>query len=260
MLIFTTDKPRLQQHFEKDKVLFSYHLGDLDDFYFPYCQWGVDYKDRARIEEAILIYTGCEIPSVIAFGLSERFEGLLEQMLPLLPPKFFCHFQEQSRSLFQSSYKEDSLGTHHKMKLNRLQPVIKSAYNSSIIRLDESHLAPLETLYTSAYPGNYFTERMLLTGKYFGYIEDEKILSVSGVHVDSDKYKIAVLGNIVTDIEHRGKGLGTAVTSKLVEELVAEDKMVCLNVKEDNVPAIASYTKLGFEKTHEYEEAAFRLI
>ena len=43
MLVFTTNKERLSEHFQKDPVLFAYHLGDLDDFYFKDCQWGATY-------------------------------------------------------------------------------------------------------------------------------------------------------------------------------------------------------------------------
>ncbi len=257
MLIFSFDKHRLKRHFEKDKVLFSYHLGDLDDFYFNDCQWAVDYPDRAKIEEVILVYTGCELPTVLAFGMTERFAELLNQMLPLLPIKFYCHFKEKHRDLFLQNYKETKLGTHFKMKLEKLNQV--SVDSSKIIQLDMSQLDMLRQLYKDAYPQNYFTERMIQTGKYYGYFDNGKIVSVSGVHVDSDKYQIAVLGNITTAKDYRGKGISTMVTSRLLEELTSENKTICLNVKADNKPAIASYTKLGFVKVHEYEEALFAI-
>ncbi len=258
MLIFSTDKHRLKRHFEKDKVLFSYHLGDLDDFYFPQCQWAVDYPDRAKIEEAILVYTGCEVPSVLAFGLTDRFEELLNQMLPLLPQKFYCHFQEKDRKMFLESYSETKLGTHIKMKLENFQKV-DSDNSLDIKQLDMSHLEILKQLYQEAYQNNYFIERMLQTGKYYGCFDKDKIIAVSGVHVDSDEYKIAVLGNITTAVDYRGKGIATKVTSRLLDDLTVNDKTVCLNVKADNEPAIASYRKLGFVKVHEYEEALMRL-
>lgn len=258
MLIFSFDKHRLKRHFEKDKVLFSYHLGDLDDFYFENCQWAVDYPDRAKIEEVILVYTGCELPTVLAFGLTERFTELLKQMLPLLPMKFYSHFQEKYRDLFLQNYSEKKLGTHFKMKLEKFKKPV-SVDSSKIIQLDMSHLDMLRQLYKDAYSQNYFTKRMLETGKYYGYFDNNKIVSVSGVHVDSDEYKISVLGNITTAEKFRSKGISTQVTSRLLDDLTADNKTVCLNVKADNKPAIASYTKLGFVKVHEYEEALFEL-
>ncbi len=258
MLIFSFDKHRLKRHFEKDKVLFSYHLGDLDDFYFDNCQWAVDYHNKAKIEEVILVYTGCELPTVLTFGLTERFAELLNQMLPLLPIKFYCHFQEKCRNMFLENYSETKLGTHFKMKLEKLKKPVSSD-SSKIIQLDMWHLDMLRQLYKDAYPQNYFTKRMIETGKYYGYFDNDKVVSVSGVHVDSDEYQIAVLGNITTAKDYRDKGISTMVTSRLLEELTSENKTVCLNVKADNKPAIASYTKLGFVKVCEYEEALFEL-
>jgi len=258
MLIFSTDKQRLKRHFEKDKVLFSYHLGDLDEFYYPHCQFAVDYGDKSKIEDSILVYTGGEVPAVLAFGFTDLFDDLLKQMLPLLPNKFFCHFKEKQRSIFLTTYKETNLGTHHKMKLESFQKVSNNN-NFDIRRLDSTHFSLLKKLYSIAYPNNYFIERMLESGKYYGCFDNDKIVSVSGVHVDSLEYKISVLGNITTDKEYRGKGISTIVTSRLLENLIADDKTVCLNVKADNHAAITSYTKLGFVKVHEYEEALFEL-
>jgi len=258
MFIYSTDRARLRRHFQKDPVLFSYHIGDLDDFYFPHCQWAVVYEEqRARIEETILIYIGCETPTVMAFGLTERFAPFLNEIVEILPPKFYCHFMVDSRATFGRHYRETPLGTHLKMKLIDAVDFAPSPNDSNVRRLDPSHESELKQLYDRAYPGHYFTARMLEAGKYFGYIEDHRIVAVAGVHVDSDQYKIAVLGNITTDPEYRGRGLGRIVTTRLVSELAHEGKLVCLNVKADNDHAIRLYERLGFTKIHEYEEALF---
>jgi len=259
MLIFSTDKTRLQKHFEKDKVKFCYHLGDLDDFYFKYCQWAVDYADRARIEECILIYSGGEIPGVLAFGMSERFENLLNEILFLLPQKFYGHYTKEYRDILLKMYNEKPLGLFYRFKLkNIIKPTIKS--NSiKITRLNISHENALKKLYQTAYPQSYFTPRMLETNKYLGHFDNEKLVGVSGVHVDSGEYGIAVLGNIAIHPDYRNRGLATKLTASLVEELVNEGKLVCLNVRSDNKEAIAVYTKLGFVKVFEYNEALFEL-
>lgn len=256
MLIFSDDKPRLQRHFEKDKVLFSYHLGDLDDFYFPYCQWGVDYHERARIEEVILVYTGGEVPSVLAFGVSKRFQHLLEEMLPLLPPTFYAHFHAEYRELFKSLNNEKPLGTHLKMKLTNYNPT-ENADNNDIIRLDQSHVEQLFTLYKAAYPDNYFNNRMLETNHYYGIIQKNQLIAVTGVHAYSEEYQIAVLGNICVHPDFRGSNLSYRLIAHQLEQLQSTEKTICLNVKADNQAAIKTYQKLGFEPVHQYEEAFF---
>ena len=257
MLIFTTNKKWLRRHFEKDRVLFGYHLGDLDDFYFNDCQWAACFNEKGRIDETILIYTALAIPTVLAFGLGRRFKDLLAETLDLLPERFHCHYQADSRALLQTRYQERHLGTHIKMKLQEFRRPDSLPKQGEIVRLGEADEKELAELYQAAYPENYFTARMLQTGKYFGYRIDDRIVAVSGVHVLSDKDDIAILGNIATTVEHRGNGYGTAVTARLVAELVEEDKQVGLNVKADNKSAISCYRKLGFVEVHQYLEGLF---
>lgn len=260
-MIFTQNKMRLLRHFRKDPVLFAYHMGDLDDFYFPDCLWPTSFGAKQGIDDVLLVYSGCETPSLLAFGLTERFESLLREYLPMAPYRFFCHFQERYRGIFAEFADEHPLGTHLKMKLQdeRFSECGLSDTDEEIIQLRESHLEQLRELYAAAYPDNYFVPRMLQTGHYLGILEGERLVAVAGVHVASDEHKIAVLGNVTTHPDHRGRGLATRVTHALTSRLVSEGKEVCLNVKADNTPAITCYEKIGFERVHTYEEALFTL-
>lgn len=259
MLVFSNDKDRLLRHFSINKVLFAYHIGDLDDFYFPHCQWAVSYHhERARIEETILTYSGGDVPSVLAFGLTDNFNKLLDDLIDLLPDKFYSHFFENSRDVFLKRYKEEQLGTFSKMKLEKFMLASDNS-GFDIVRLDESHTESLKNFYKSSYPENYFTSRMIESKMYFGALDKNEIISVSGVHVYSEEYKIAVLGNIATAESHRGKGIATAVTSHLLKELKDKVNLICLNVKSDNQPAIKCYENIGFKKQLEYQESFFEL-
>ena len=276
MLIFTSDKKRLLRHFRNDPVLFAYHAGDLDEFFFRDCLWPAVFDVRGDLDDVLLTYTGGDTPVLLAFGLSDRFDDLLREYLPIAPKKFFCHFQKQQLAMLREFARETPLGTHLKMKLDEARfaelrgkvgqnpsAVLPSTRRDdgrrSIIRLDSSHESQLRALYAAAYPDSYFTPRMLETGKFFGTPDKGAIVAVAGVHVVSHEHQIAALGNIATHPDYRGRGLATLVTHRLVDELVSEGKMVCLNVKADNAPAIACYKKLGFVPVHEYEEAEFEL-
>ena len=257
IMVFTTDKNLLYRHFEKDPVLFGYHIGDLDDFYFDDCRWASNLDGRGEISESILIYDGLAVPTVLAFGIGHGLNDLLEELLPVLPDRFYCHFQRDYRPILLGRFTEESLGTHHKMKLVSSPGHRDNALGDRIVRLDLSNSEELKNLYNRSYPGNYFDVRLLKTGKYFGYFDGGRIVAASGIHVYSGEYNIAVLGNIVTDPDYRNRGLATAVTSRLVDELVSEGRLVTLNVGAANHPAIECYRKLGFEKIHEYEESIF---
>lgn len=241
-------------------MLYAYHIGDLDDFYFENCQWAVKYGEGPFIKETVLIYYGLETPSVIAFGRTELFGSLLESLLDILPGKFFGHYQKPSADIFKQRYVEQSLGTHLKMRLDHPERLSEySVDDPSIVRLEGSQESAIRELYAKSYPGNYFDPHMLATGKYVGWFESGRLVAVAGVHANSDEYEIAVLGNITTDPGFRGKRLATRLTGVLCRELIDEKKLVCLNVKSDNGPAIRCYENLGFVKVHEYEEGFFEL-
>ena len=53
--------------------------------------------------------------------------------------------------------------------------------------------------------------------------------------------RLAVVGNVLTHSDHRGRGYAKAVTSAVTAELLRFCDQVVLNVRSDNPPAIAAY-------------------
>lgn len=259
MLIFTHDKVRLEEHFRRDPVMFAYHLGDLDDFLFDRCQWGATYHKSTRIDECILIYRAPFGSAVLAFGLSDRFPASLEQAVGLLPDPFFGHFFADYRPILHRVFQEERLSTSARMKLERFVPHHDDSDLSSIRRLVPDDWLALTEFYHEAFPDSYFEPRMLETGKYFGWIDRRQIAAVAGVHVYSPQYRVAALGNIATHPGYRGRGIATRLTSRLTAELSSEGLLVCLNVADNNLPALRCYDKLGFVRAFFFEESRFSL-
>ncbi|MEZ5360617.1 MAG: GNAT family N-acetyltransferase [Candidatus Zixiibacteriota bacterium] len=251
----TTDKAGLYRHFQKNPVLYSYLIGDLDDFYFPLCTWPVIENEEGDIEDAVLLYNNPRFVCVQAFGQTDRFEQLLTETLPHLPDRFYCHYLKPYRDLFRQSFEEKPLSTHIKMKLKNFTP--HHSEDENLRRLSMDDFDAIIDLYEAAYPDRYFDERLLATGKFFGISAGPAIIAVAGVHVYSKEYDIAVLGSIATHPDYRGRGLATRVTSRLIQELQQSVGLIALNVQHHNVPAIRCYEKLGFIKHCEYEEALF---
>ena len=259
MLIFTYDKLRLEEHFRRDPVLFAYHLGDLDDFSFERCQWGATYYKSTRIDECVLIYNAPFGSTVLAFGLSERLGGLLEEGVELLPARFFGHFFAEHRPIFERVYREERFGRSVRMKLEEFRRHHADADAASIRRLGSDDLLDLGRFYREAFPDSYFDERMVETGKYFGWMEEGRLAAAAGVHVYSPQYRVAAIGNVATHPEYRGRGIATRLCSRLTEELAGERLLVCLNVASTNAPAIRCYEKLGFVPAFSFEESRFEL-
>ena len=77
---------------------------------------------------------------------------------------------------------------------------------------------------------------------------------MGGIHVVSEEYDVAVIGNLVTHSDYRGQGLATIVTTRLVEELFEEVSLLALNVGRDNEPAVHLYNNLGFQSNNVFYE------
>jgi ribosomal protein S18 acetylase RimI-like enzyme len=244
----------------RNPFLHLYTIGDLDDFFWPYTTWYA-LRDGGQIHQLVLLYTGQPLPVILALAEppAAAMCELLRGLLPRLPRRFYAHLTEHLAPVFAGDYRIQPHGAFRKMGL--IKPAcVDRLVGAETVGLSDTDLAEVQALYDAAYPGNWFMPRMLQTGFYFGIRRGAALVSVAGVHVVSQRYKVATLGNIATRPEVRGKGLATAATSRLCQELLrAGINHVGLNVKADNRAAIACYEKIGFEWIADYGEYSFEL-
>ena len=92
-----------------------------------------------------------------------------------------------------------------------------------------------------------FYSRQLEHATFFGIRMEDDLVSVAGTHVVSEALSVGAVGNVYTRADRRGRGLGTRVTAAVVAQLMAMGlQTIVLNVSMENLPAQASYRKLGF--------------
>lgn len=255
-----TDKSIIEHSLRKNTPLNIYQLGDLDDFFWKYTTWYGD--DEQNPQNIILLYSGVNPPTMIALTNADinGMNALLKNVKQHLPEKFYCHLTPGLINVFSENEIIEDLGLHYKMTLKELNTDIKIDENK-IRQLTPDDYEVIKSFYSVSYPGNWFDKRMLETGMYYGYFENDEngsLLGIAGIHVYSPEYKIAALGNITTHPKHRGKGISTQVTYKLCSELLKKVEHIGLNVMPDNEAAIKCYKKIGFEVTAEYEEYFLR--
>ena len=253
--IFVHDKAELEAFLLKHREVNFYHLGDLDDFFWPYTAWYA-LKEAGEIAAVFLLFTALEIPILLGIDNDNesQMQALLESMLSLLPHSFYALLSPGLETILSGAYHVEPHGEHTMMLLenaDNLAPVdILTSRQLTIADIDE-----LNALYQASYPGHWFTARMLETGQYYGIAaENGDLASVAGVHVYATGYKIAALGNIVTHTAHRGQGLGTAVTAAVCNNLLKTVDLIGLTVQSENKAAIHMYEKMGFRKVAPYYE------
>ncbi len=248
------DKQTIETFLRENTFHHLYPIGDLDDFFWPYTTWYALTNGHSIVQLALL-YTAMELP--ILLGITEQSSAemieLLRSLVHLLPKRFYVHLHSDVAPSLSENYHLQSHGTHYQMALQDISRLNKID-TSSVVALTSADSADLEKLYSLSYPGNWFDPRMLETGYYYGMRRDSTLLSVAGVHVYSQHYKVAALGNIATHPEMRGQGLAMKVCAGLCQALAQSVDHIGLNVKTDNHAAISCYTRVGFERIAVYEE------
>lgn len=252
------DPAQIAEFLCRDKGLYLYSLGDIDPFFWPQTVW-YGWEDQHGLQALVLVYLGQSLPTVLAFGpQSPAMLALLESLISLLPSRFYLHLSAGLQAPLQKAYALHSHGEHSRMTLvapeKLAAELARQADLSAVRNLDARDLDAILDLYRRSYPGNWFDARMLETGMYRGIYQGQTLVSIAGIHVYSPTWKVAALGNITTDPQVRGQGLGSLTTALLCRDLLETVDLIGLNVKSDNAAALACYHKLGFAETSTFEE------
>lgn len=254
-----TDRAELHSFFSADPVACAYQLGDLDDAYFPWCQWWGAYdSDSGLLETVFLLYKGLSVPVALTYGDGDRLKRMIEAIYSDLPDRFYCHLLEDHVEAVDAHYDTGDLRPMMRMAL-RADDYDIGTRDPDIRRLGHRDTGNIVKLYRH-YPDNFFEPYQLETGLYFG-IHDRNagpLIAIAGIHVLSEKYDVGVVGNLVTHPDHRGKQLARRVTARLLNEVFERVSLVALNVAEDNTPAIRTYRHFKFGHNHRFYEGMVR--
>jgi ribosomal protein S18 acetylase RimI-like enzyme len=269
------DIKMLADFFRGDPFLHLYALGDLDDFFRPHVRWWGLTGPEGELREVALLYDPGSLPVLLAFTRNpEAMRSLLAGIRDELPDRFYAHLSPGVEAVFAGGFHLESHGMHLRMGLideSRLMAAegrrvsaddVGSCPGGAVAGLDaaavsglsRADLAEVLEFFEASYPGNWFDPRMIDTGRYVGARIDGRLCAVAGVHVYSETYRVAALGNIATAPGHRGRGLAGLVTGALCRALRDSVDWIGLNVHAENAAAIACYRRLGFARVVDYNE------
>ena len=203
------------------------------------------------------MYDEPDPPVLLAFA-EEPAAGMLELLRSLvgeLPQAIYAHLSPGLVEVLAPELVPAREAAPH-LKLGLVDPGALDFYDTAECELlSSSDLAEVERFYERAYPGTWFQPRMLETGRYLGIRRDAELACVAGVHVWSQEWRVACLGNVATLPAARGEGLATAACARLCRILLDDGiDVISLNVHADNAAAIRAYEKLGFVHAADYVE------
>ncbi|MDP9265808.1 MAG: GNAT family N-acetyltransferase [Chloroflexota bacterium] len=148
-----------------------------------------------------------------------------------------------ARGAIESVYRFERSDTMYRMVVDASS--FEPRESHPVVRLDPERLDDVIDLYGNA-SRSYFTCERLARELYFGAYAGASLVSAAGTHVRSRSAGIAAVGNVLTRLAYRGRGMATACSSAVTSAALEGHRDVVLNVRRDNTTAIAVYRRLGY--------------
>ncbi len=235
-------------YLERDRLMAAYALADLDPASEDRSRWWLARRDGEPVACALLVETVPYRPC-FATGESEALGQLLRE--EVREPRLLIATPPPCRIAVESAYRFERIDRMHRMAVD--VRAFRPRVSHRVVRLGPDRLDDVIDLYGHA-SSAYFTPRRLEREIYFGIYAGSQLVSAAGTHVRSTESAIAAVGNVLTRVAYRARGMATSVTSAVTEAALEVHRDVVLNVRQDNVTAIAVYTRLGYATHAQFVE------
>lgn len=244
----TTDRALLRAFLERDRLLAAYAICDLDDREFGRTRWGIAREDGA-VTALVLEYAGPSPQPLFVMGQDDGVAGVLRDVIR--PRLAFVAASPASLVAVQRHYRLDPGPQMVRMWVDaeRFDPVL----DPGVEPLRSSDVSELNRLYRLGF-GSWLAGNAVAEGVYFGIRIKGNLVAAAGTHVIGRDARIAVVGNVLTQPEYRGRGYAEATTAAVTAELLRFCDHVVLNVRADNPPALNAYRRLGYVEHTRFEE------
>lgn len=243
----TTDRDALRGFLMQDRLYAAYAICDLEDREFGRTRWGAAYEDDELVAVG-LEYTGPTPQPIFVMGRPEGIAAVLRDVIK--PRAAYIAAQTAMLPAIESSYRVDAGPQMVRMWVDRshFRP-----YPATVHRLLPIENGELNRLYQLGF-ASWLPSSAIADGVYYGMRVNGRLIAAAGTHVVSTTSRLAVVGNVLTHMDYRGRGFATAVTGAVTAELLRTCDQVVLNVRADNPPAINAYRRLGYAEHARFEE------
>jgi GNAT superfamily N-acetyltransferase len=247
----TTDRAVLRAFLERDRLFAAYAICDLEDREFGRTKWGIA-TDGDEVVAVGLEYGGLTPQPLFLMGRNDGIEAVIQHVVR--PRAAYLAAKLETLPAVSTLYNIDPGPPMIRMWVDRTRFQPQPA---AVERLLPVEVGELNRLYQLGFAA-WLPSSTIAEGVYYGIRVNGKLVSAAGTHVISRNARLAVVGNVLTHTDHRGRGYAQAVTSAVTAELLRYCDQVVLNVRSDNPPAIQAYQKLGYVEHTRFEERLIR--
>jgi ribosomal protein S18 acetylase RimI-like enzyme len=243
----TADRAMLRAFLETDRLYSAYALCDLDDREFLRTRWGVALAGGEPIA-VVLQYAGYSPQPIFVMGEPRGIEAILADVIK--PRTAYVAARTEHLAAVAANYRVESGPAMLRMWVDgeHFRP-----FAADVQRLLPVEIGELNRLYQLGF-ASWLPATAISDGLYYGIRVGGRLVSAAGTHVISPAAKLAVVGNVMTHADFRGRGYATAVTAAVTAGLLKYCDQVVLNVRADNPPALAAYRRLGYQVHLTFEE------
>ena len=242
-----TDRGQLRAFLETDRLFAAYGICDLEDREFGKTRWGGAFEGEQLVALA-LEYSGLTPQPLFVMGRPDGIEAILRDVIR--PRAAYVAARPEALPSVEASYRLEPGPQMVRMWVDRgrFRP-----YPADVRRLLAADIGELNRLYQLGF-ASWLPSSSIADGVYFGVRLGGRLVAAAGTHVISREARLAVVGNVLTHVDYRGRGFATAVTGAVTAELLRASDQVVLNVRSDNPPALQAYRRLGYTEHARFEE------
>lgn len=244
----TTDRKLIRGFLHRDRIYAAYALADLEDRDPARSRWGIARAD-GEVVSLVLEYGGPSPQPLFIAGRDDGIEAILRDVIK--PSIAYVACLPANRPAVETRYRLDAGPQMVRMWVDR--STFRPAVDPSVERLAAADAGELNRLYRLGF-GSWLPPSAVGEGVYYGIRVNGRLVAAAGTHVIGPRARIAVVGNVLTQPEFRGRGHAQAATSAVTAHLLDFCDHVVLNVRSDNPPALNAYQRLGFAEHVRFEE------
>ena len=243
----TTDRALLHDFLAQDRLYAAYAICDLEEREFGRTRWGAAY-DGDELVAVGMEYTGPTPQPLFVLGRPDGISAVLRDVIR--PRAAYIAARTTMLPAVEAHYRVDPGPQMVRMWVDRAR---FRPYPATVQRLLPVEIGELNRLYQLGF-ASWLPSGAIADGVYYGMRVNGQLVAAAGTHVVSQAARLAVVGNVLTHLDYRGRGFATAVTGAVTTELLRSCDQIVLNVRADNPPAINAYRRLGFIEHARFEE------